>query len=215
MVTIDRLAHAYFFAKNYIIGKGFGNEIDWQQENSYDKITEQKFLNEISWVILASGMNDKVVRKVFPLIKKIMFDFNSSELIYKNRRQCLNKSLKIFNHKGKISAIIFVAEYVKKQTFEVVNYRIMKGGIDFIKTFPYMGNATSFHLAKNIGLDYSKPDRHLVRISSSLGFNNPNELCYEISNRIQEKISLIDLVLWRYATLDKNYLKKLNWYMSH
>ena len=215
MYNTDRIAHAYFFAKNYIISKGYGNEVDWQQELNYDKITEQKFLNEISWVILASGMNDKVVRKVFPIIKNIMFDFKSSDLIQKNKTRCYNNSLKVFNHKGKISAIIYVAEYIKLHTFDEVSSRIMKEGIGFIQTFPYMGKATSFHLAKNIGLDYAKPDRHLIRISNSLGYNTPNDLCKVISNRIQEKKSLIDLVLWRYATLDKNYIRNLNWFIAH
>ncbi len=74
-----------------------------------------------------------------------------------------------------------------------------------------MGEATSFHLAKNIGLNVAKPDRHLVRMSSALGFESVNILCSEISNLIEENISLIDLVLWRYATLDKNYIDKLLW----
>jgi len=187
----DRISHAYLFAKKYVISKGYADEIDWQSSICYEELNEQVFLHEMCWVILASGMNDKVVRKVFPSIKSVMFGFESSDLICNKKQDCLNKALQIFNHKGKISAIIYVAEYIQEHSFVSVKSNLINNGIDFIKTFPYMGAATSFHLAKNIGLDVVKPDRHLIRISTLLGFDTPNELCNVISGRIQEKISLI------------------------
>lgn len=214
MIFSDKLIHAYFFAKKYVITKGYGNEIDWQESINYDQLTPQKFMHEISWVIIASGLSDKVVRKIFPIIKNTMFDFESSELICKNKKKCFEKSLKIFNHAGKINAIIYVAEYIQKNSFPFLKNRISEQGISFIQTFPYMGNATAYHLAKNIGLNYAKPDRHLIRITELLGYNTPHELCEEISVKIQEKKSLVDLVLWRYSTLDKNYLKNINWYIE-
>lgn len=206
----DRIAHGYFFAKNYIIKKGYANEVDWQDELKLDYITEQKFLEEFSWVVLASGMNDKVVRKLFPRIKKAMLNFKSSEAIFKQRKKCLKKCLEVINHPGKIAAILFTAEYIYVNSFDVLKLKIVEEGVNFIQMFPYMGKATSFHLAKNIGLDVAKPDRHLIRISNILGYENPNGLCQDLSNRIHEKKSLIDLVLWRYATLDRNYVANIN-----
>ena len=49
----ERISHGYFFAKHYVINKGFGNEVDWQEGLNFEMVTEQKFLSEISWVILA------------------------------------------------------------------------------------------------------------------------------------------------------------------
>lgn len=210
MELSERLSHAYLFAKKYVISKGYASEIDWQSSLSYESIDEKIFLHEMCWVILASGMNDKVVRKIFPVIKSIMFDFESSALICEKKQSCLNNALKTFNHYGKISAILYVAEYIQQYSFEIVKLNLKNKGIEFIKTFPYMGAATSFHLAKNIGLDVVKPDRHLIRLSTLLGFETPNELCSIISIQIQEKVSLVDLVLWRYATLDKNYVENVN-----
>jgi hypothetical protein len=217
MNVSTRIAHAYLFAKHYIISKGYANEIDWQDGIDIQEMTEEKFLHEISWVIIASGMNDKVVRIVFPKLKAIMYDFKSAKLIASNKRNCLNNALKVFNHRGKMEAIIYVATYIDRYSFKFVKSKINSEdeGINFIKTFPYMGDATSYHLAKNIGLEVAKPDRHLIRISNALGFKNPNDLCKDIATNIQERITLVDLVLWRYATLDKNYLKNLNWFIGH
>ena len=210
----ERIAHGYFFAKKYVIHKGYGNEIDWQEGLIFETVTEQKFLNEISWVILASGMNDKVIRKIFPLIKSVMLDFQSADLICKKRKSCHNKALKIFNHEGKINAILYAAEYIKKYSLAFIKSEILNKGLKFIQTFPYLGKATAFHFAKNLGLNFAKPDRHLNRISTALGFKNPEALCTEISNLVEEKISLIDLVLWRYATLDKDYIRRINWFVG-
>jgi len=98
-----------------------------------------------------------------------------------------------------------------KQSFEKVKNQIDSLGIQYLKTFPFIGDATAYHLAKNIGLNVAKPDRHLVRISVALGFSTPADLCARISDELQESIALVDLVLWRYATLDKNYLDKIKW----
>ena len=210
----ERIAHGYFFAKNYVIKKGYGSEIDWQDELNYDKVTEQTFLEQFSWVVIASGMNDKVVRKIFPAIKKIMFDFASSQKLYVNEKNCMRKALKVLNHPGKIKSIFYVVDFINKHSFEEVRSRIKIEGISFIQTFPYMGKATSYHLAKNLGLNVVKPDRHLIRISNLLGYDSPDTFCQLLASQISEKLSLIDLVLWRYATLDRNYIKNISWYIN-
>jgi len=214
MASPEKLAHGYFFAKNYIIKKGYGHEIDWQDDIAYAQLTEQKFLEEFAWVVIASGMNDKVVRKIFPQIKQVMFNFKSGRLINHNNEACLNKALLILNHPGKINAILTVCSYINTYSFESLKSQIREKGVDFIQTFPYMGKATSFHLAKNLGLDVAKPDRHLVRISEIAGYLDVNRFCQDLSLQINEKVSLIDLVLWRYATLDKNYMKNISWFIN-
>ncbi len=213
MEYTDRLGHAYFFAKNYIIRKGYWDEINWQDSVTYSSLTQQKFLEEAAWVILASGLSDKVVRKKFPLIQEKMFKF-SAALIVKNRFECYEGAIRIFNHPGKINAILSLAHEIVSQTFESIKRNIDCSGIQYLKTFSYIGDATAYHLAKNIGLRVAKPDRHLNRISSALGFQTPMELCETISDKLQENVSLVDLVLWRYATLDKNYLLKIKRFLT-
>jgi hypothetical protein len=214
MEFIERVAHGYLFAKKYIISKGFSKEIDWCEGLDCKKLTEKEFLGEIVWVILSSGMSDRTIRSVFPKIKAAMFDFESSELIFKNKEECFLSVINIFKHKGKIGAIFYIVDYLKEHAFDLVKTKILNEGISFIETFPYMGKATSYHLAKNLGLNFVKPDRHLTRISAALGINNPFELCDIIADRVAEKANLIDLVLWRYATLDKNYLNNISWYIN-
>jgi hypothetical protein len=60
------------------------------------------------------------------------------------------------------------------------------------------GPVTVWQLAKNLGFDVPKPDRHLVRIAEQLGFSSPSQLCGAIADVSGEAVKVIDLVIWRY-----------------
>jgi hypothetical protein len=83
----------------------------------------------------------------------------------------------------------------------MVREKVRAQGVDFLQTLDFVGPVTKYHLAKNIGLDGVKPDRHLVRLAKAARFQSPNDLCQAIANITGDKLSVIDLVLWRYLTL--------------
>lgn len=208
-LDINKLAKAYFIAKKYVIQNGYSDEIDWQDEINLNSLTYQSFLKEYTWVVFASGLSDKVVSKVFPKIQIIFRNWTDLDYILQNYATILSSSLKIFNNKPKINALLKTVTYIKSNGFEFVKKRIYSRGIEYLKTFSFIGEATCYHLAKNIGLSCAKPDRHLLRISKIVGYNTPHDLCKVISEHVAEKIQVVDLVIWRYATLDNNYESKL------
>jgi hypothetical protein len=59
-------------------------------------------------------------------------------------------------------------------------------------------------------LDVAKPDRHLLRVSKALGFKSPQALCSTISDFTGEKVAVVDLVIWRFATIEQDYLAFFN-----
>ncbi len=188
-------------AKQAVIDAGYNLEIEWQANIVFEEVTEEDFLREAAWVVLSSGMREAVVRKKFPLISHAFLEWESAGKITAQGGQCQREALACFAHLGKINAIISIAAHVDKHGFSSVRDAIGSEGISYIMRFPYMGSATSFHFAKNIGLPVVKPDRHLVRIAQSLNYPSPEALCSEISDQVGDKISVVDIVLWRYATL--------------
>jgi len=200
-----KIVDRYLCAKEIVIKKGFAKEIDWQNEIQLSKINEAYFLKEAAWVVLSSGMREYVIRKKFPDISSAFYFWQSSKLIVKNREKCKKHALEVFCHQKKINAIVEIAEIILKNGFNSIKSYIQKSGVEFIQTMPFMGPATSYHLAKNIGLDVVKPDRHLLRVADSTGFNNPHALCETISEVVGDRISVIDLVIWRFATLNPKY----------
>jgi hypothetical protein len=207
---IDRLAYAYFFIKEYVIEEGYSFEIDYASDLNFNNLTESLFLEETAWVILSSGMSFKIISDKFHLVSEAFYNWESANKIYENAHDCKNNSLKIFNNQQKIDAIITVSSIVKSEGFRNIKTRIGKNGVDYLTRFPFIGPVTKFHLAKNIGINVTKPDRHLVRISSAIGYDSPNDLCNDIAKRISEKKAIIDLVFWRYATLENNYLSRIS-----
>lgn len=195
------VALAYFEAKRVVIAAGFGSEIDWQETQSVYEITEHTFLREGAWVILAAGISEQVVRSRFDAISSAFYSWSCAELIAANRDQCREKALRVFGHTGKIEAICRLAEHLTSQGITSVTEQLVEQGPQYLECLEYIGPVTSFHLAKNLGLDVAKEDRHLRRLAASCGYQNAAFMCSEISDMSFDPVRVVDVVLWRFATL--------------
>ncbi len=200
------LAEKYFGAKEAVIRQGYAHEIDWQDSLCFDDVTETDLLREGAWVILSSGMREAVIVDKFPGISTAFFQWDSAKNIIRHMKSCRRRAMRVFGHAGKIDAIIELAARVARDGFDQVVCRIRHEGPVFLQTFSYLGPATSLHLAKNLGLNVVKPDRHLKRVANAVGFDSPDELCAVISRITGEAESLVDLVIWRFATLASDYI---------
>lgn len=205
-----KLLRYYYNAKQAVYSSGYFFEIYWQEKQNIDSIDTRSFFTEYSWVVLSSGMREKVIRNKFVQISSIFNEWIAPNLIVANQHSIRRKALKVFNNPSKIDALFFMANYLCSTSIEHEITCVVANGVKYLEKFPYIGPATSFHFAKNLGFDVSKPDRHLIRISEKFGFDCPKTFCKKISKYTGEKESVIDIVLWRYATLDKNYLSNIN-----
>ena len=68
---LDSLIGVYLRAKGDILSAGYADEIDWQEDLSFDGVSEADFLMEGAWVILSSGMREKIVRRKFKVLSEI------------------------------------------------------------------------------------------------------------------------------------------------
>ena len=68
-----------------------------------------------------------------------------------------------------------------------------------------MGPVTSCHLAKNLGMEIVKPDRHLTRLAEKAGYDTVEQMCRTIADIVGDTLSVIDVVFWRYATIADAY----------
>jgi hypothetical protein len=195
----------YLLAKGTVVGEGFGYEIAWQARIDFSQVNESSFLREAAWVVLSSGMRESVIRAKFHSLSIAFFNWHSARRITTNARRCRKIALRAFGHRGKITSIIEIARLVDAAGFDAFKQEIVKGGVQYLQSLPYIGPTTCYHLAKNLGLDVVKPDRHLIRISALMGYANPTELCRTISNAVGDRASVVDLVVWRYATLNPGY----------
>lgn len=205
-IPTQTLASAYTKAKLKVMASGFGSEIIWQKSVRLVDLTETTFLREYAWVVLSSGMRESVVRRKFPGISEAFFDWASAHQIVLHRDNCVRSALLLFRNKRKIEAIAQGAQIMYEKGFEVLREDIECDPILALRRFPYIGPTTSFHMAKNIGLAVAKPDRHLLRLAALAGYAQPAEFCSVIAEYVGDPIPVVDIVLWRFATLHQDYL---------
>lgn len=184
---------------------GFAPEIDWQASRCLAKLSEGEFLKEAAWVILSSGMREAVIRQIFSDVSAAFMNWISAESITRNRLSCEVQALRAFNHGRKISAIGSMSATVFEIGFDQIVEMIQTRGVEFLGTLDFIGKVTRYHLAKNLGFDVVKPDRHLLRIAQVTNFKTPVDLCQAIAEVTGDRVAVIDLVLWRYATLQPRY----------
>jgi hypothetical protein len=205
---LEAAAVAYLQAKRDVIGAGYEWEVAWQERASLEPITERRLLAEAGWVILSAGMSERVARKIFPSLSACFFEWESAARVLRHRNACRRRALTVLRYERKIDAMVAFCEHVDRNGHDEVGRRLRADGPVTIQGLPYLGPATSRHLAKNLGAAIAKPDRHLLRISSAAGFRSPEHLCVRVSEVVGDDPSVVDVVLWRYATLRKDYLSR-------
>lgn len=200
------MAKKYLAAKELVITEGYEGEIYWQDKVRLTQTTESDFLRESAWVVLSSGMRETVIRRKFLAISAAFHFWHSADRISMNSDACRTQALGFFRHRGKIEAIVTIAEKISRYGFKDFRKQLETQGVEFLRSLPFIGPATSYHLAKNLGLDVVKPDRHLLRLAAATGYPTPHKLCQDISEEVGERLAVVDLVLWRFATLKRDYV---------
>lgn len=189
----------YEAAKRYVLAHGYAWEIAWQESLDFASFTESDLLREASWVVLCSGFREAVVRQIFDFISLCFCDWESAEVICKYAVHCEAAALTRFANRRKIRAIIDTAEYVRRTGFEGFKARVLANPVEALRVLPFIGDVTAFHLAKNLGLPTAKPDRHLQRLASMLGYSDAAGLCADLSAASGDSVQVVDLTLWRFA----------------
>lgn len=208
------LRDAFLLARTFVSEKGYLNEILWQNSISLEFLTENTFLQEYAWVVLNSGMREAVVRKKFHLVSKSFYLWESASKIADDAEVCVRAALEFFRHEPKIRAVAATAELLATEGFGKFKNRLETSGLATLRELSYIGPITQYHLAKNIGINVAKPDRHLVRIANLFGYKTVQEFCGDVAEQSCSKVAVVDVVFWRFATLRRDYLDVLTQFAS-
>lgn len=162
-----------------LVDHGFAeNDLLWS-ENCSEPTSAEQFAHEAIFVICNSGMHNRVARTIFAKIRlALKHDFSAST---------------VFGHVGKSAAIDQIwsdRDNLFKGYIEAVDK------VAFCRSLPWIGGITSYHLAKNFGVQVAKPDVHLQRLAAKHG-TDAQTLCEIIAERTGFKPASVDLILWR------------------
>ena len=186
-------------AERFCRHNGFGQEIDWcDRRISFDAMDEQRFLLEYAWVVFNSGMSNRVIRQKWSKLRLSFIDFQPQKIVQDEEsvRDC---ALMAFGNKKKVKAVIDMAKRLWLGNYYIDIYeKVNENPLEFLKTLPFIGDVTKYHLARNLGFDYVKPDRHLVRLASKYGMT-AHEFCQIIHEKTGRRLGTIDVILWRFC----------------
>ncbi len=142
-----------------------------------------EFFRQYAWVVINTGLKNQVAQKIYDRVLK-----------------AINEGAPIasaFGYERKTKAI----ENMHANRHKIFNqYMQSDNKLSFLESLPEIGKVTKYHLARNIGIDVCKPDRHLVRIASQFN-TNPHDLCNKLAIESGDRIGVVDYVLWRAANL--------------
>ncbi|MBI4922090.1 MAG: hypothetical protein HY834_10095 [Devosia nanyangense] len=188
----------YDMARNWIARSKFYQEVLRQHFTNYDNVTETSLLREHAWVTLNSGFRETVVRRRFDYISLCFCDWESAASISEAGDACVLSAKVVFGNLRKLRAIARAASIIHEESFESFFKEMMDNPLGTLKRLPYMGEITAIHLAKNLGLNVVKPDRHLVRVAIRFGYSSPLALCEYLAAETGDEEKVVDLVLWRF-----------------
>jgi len=190
-------------AEELVRKNGFGWEIDWCDNRiAFENCDERRFLLEYGWVVFNSGMRNKVISDKWKDLTKAFHYFVPFQiLVYEDKVR--KEALAIFGNKRKVDAIISTAKKIVNEGFEKsMRAKIEHLTLEYLDSLPMIGEVTKYHLARNLGFDYVKPDRHLVRLATKYGMT-PFQLCYLIHKKTGRRLGTIDVILWRFCEQSK------------
>lgn len=205
-LTSKALRRAYQLAKTEVVCAGYADEIEWQQSLRFEAVTESDLLRENAWVVLCCGMRESVVRARFPEVSCCFHHWESADRVLSGLPQSREQALRYFHHPAKIDAIIACALWIATDGFGRVKKAVGRDPLGALRSLPFIGPVTVYHLAKNLGLPVAKPDRHLVRLAGAAGYQDVQEFCEDAAECTGDPIQVVDIVLWRFATLRRDYL---------
>jgi hypothetical protein len=160
------------------LGQQAEDDIAWANSCGEPK-DEEQFALEAIFVICNSGMKNTVARRIFERVRDSLLADRSAAAA--------------FGHKGKAAAIDHIW---RNRGLLHLDYVIADNKLAFCEGLPWIGGITKYHLAKNFGLPYAKPDVHLQRLADREDCT-PQQLCDRLARETGLGVNAVDTVLWR------------------
>jgi len=157
----------------------FGKEVDTVEKRFFVASNAPSFFFEYVFVVLNSGMKNQIAEKIY---HHFLEEYNPNVIGHPMKRDAVRLAL---------------TQYPK--WFEAL--REAKDKVAYLDTLPMIGPITKYHLARNLGIDCAKPDRHLVRLAEKFGFKDVQVMCEALANHSGWRVGTVDVILWRYCNM--------------
>lgn len=158
-------------------------DIEWAESLGPPRSADD-FALTIVFVICNSGMRYTVARGIYDRVRDALYAGKSASTA--------------FGHAGKTEAIDQI--WFERISLYLLYMGREDGRLEFIERLPWIGKITKYHVAKNFGLPYAKPDVHMDRLATAFK-TTAQALCEAIASTSGYRVATIDTLLWRAAAV--------------
>lgn len=201
--------------------KDFVKELEEARNRKFEDKPDSFFFEKMCYCVFVSGFRSEQIRKRYNILRTLFANYNINKVakFSEDKIKELMKNPGMIKNEKKIRACVSNAREmleIVKQFGSFANYVKSFGDNkielkkDLIKRFGFISRITVYDYLKEIGIDSIKPDVHVRRIFHRLGFIDSDDetdktieavdkVANEMSKTIKEKLSVIDLVFWKYG----------------
>jgi len=193
----------YFSNARKFVENNYLDQLNYFRGLRPEHITENKFIDEYVWVVYASGFNASVLSKKWDKLKsiysQIYIDLGFTSLFSYDIEKSLKEACELINRRDKAGSIVRVLTELDSIGYAAFRNKYLSN-LDSMMDLPFIGPTTKYHLGRNLGIDCVKPDVHLVRMAEYFGFSTPLAMCEYLGTNYNERIGVVDLILWYAAS---------------
>ena len=165
--------------------------------HDFAQVKLKRFLRTYLWVIYVSGFRNAVVERYFPDLTEAFHNFDLDAIVAIDSIDA--DALPIRNQR-KADAFVQGCRMIRAEGWKRFKRRLSSGGRATLRELPWMGPATSQHMALVLGLeDTEKCDTWLKQCATACSAS-VTELVTYLSREYGLTRQQVDNYLWRYCS---------------
>ena len=163
---------------------------------NFDEVDLRAFLEQYLWVIYVSGFRNAVVEKHFDGLKARFHDLDLDRIV---AMELIDAGTLPIRYQRKADAFLEGCRLIHREGWDAFKERLRERRRATLLELPYMGPATSRHMALALGIeDTEKPDTWMIQCAAKCSATVDQMVTF-LSREYELSRQRIDAYLWQYC----------------
>ena len=163
---------------------------------NFEDVDLRAFLRQYLWVIYVSGFRNAVVKKHFDGLRAAFHDLDLDRIA---AMQSIDAQALPIRNQRKADAFLDGCRMIRREGWHSLRERLREQGRAALRELPWMGPATSRHMALALGIeDTEKPDTWIMQCADKCSATVEQMVTF-LSREYGLRRQQVDAYLWQYC----------------